>query len=290
MIRGLIYSLLSGISFGFLPILGKLGYGCGMDVAVILQSRFLLGAVMLLAWFWFTDRSVLRARPITIAKAATLGLLFYPFQSWLFMSAVKYIPASTPTLILYFYPVAVTLMCAAFMGQRITRRTVLSLLLVSLGCCLVFFDAFLARLNLTGVLLSVGAMLVFSAYMVVVQLLMKNENSLTLTFYVICFAALVWTIAAGGPGVYFDLAPSGLAVSLALGLVTGVLAVAFLYKGIELIGSPLVSIFSTIEPVATILAAWLILGESIAWLNVAGMALIVLGIVWPNLRLLRGRA
>lgn len=287
MLRGLLFSLISGISFGFLPIFGKLGYVAGMDVSVILMSRFLIAALLLGAWLALTDRASLAATPKTLAKAAVLGLLFYPFQSWCFMSAVRYIPASTPTLILYFYPVAVTLMCALFFGQRITRRTALSLALVTLGCCLVFFDAFLARLDGTGLLFSVGAMLVFSAYLVAVQVLLKGERPMTLTFYVICMAALVWTVAAGGPGAYLELSARGLGVALGLGLVTGVFAVAFLYKAIELIGSPMASIFSTVEPAAAVVAAWLILGEPLAVLNLCGMALIVVGIVWPNLRLMR---
>ncbi|MBU1249432.1 MAG: DMT family transporter [Proteobacteria bacterium] len=290
MVRGLIYSIISGIAFGFLPIFGKLGYACGMDVTLILQSRFLIAAIILLLWFLVADRGALRARPATLAKAAVLGLVFYPLQSWLFISAVERIPASTPTLILYFYPVSVTLLCALLFGSRITRSTALSLLLVTVGCCLVFYDAFLARLDGTGLLYAVGSLLVFTFYLATVQFLMKNENPLTLTFYVICVAGLVWTVAAGGPGRYLALSGEGLAVALGLGLVTGVIAVAFLYKAIEIIGSPMASIFSTIEPAAAVLAAWLILGEPISGLNVTGMLLIIVGIVWPNLRLLRSGA
>jgi drug/metabolite transporter (DMT)-like permease len=287
MLRGFLYSVLSGISFGFLPVFGKLAYGAGMDVRMILMSRFLPAAVLFGLWLALTDRRLLRPGPRTLPKAAALGMLFYPLQSWLFMSAVELVPASTPTLILYFYPVMVTLLCAALFRQPISRRTWLSLALVTLGCCLVFREAFGARLPLAGLLLSVGAMAVFSAYLVAVQFLLKDENPMTMTFYVFCTAGLVWTFAAGGPGAYASLSAEGLLVALGLGLVTGVSAVVFLYKAVECIGSPLASIFSTVEPAAAVLASWLILGDPVSWLNVAGMALIICGIVWPNLRLLK---
>lgn len=287
MIRGLIYSVISGLSFAFLPILGKLAYAEGMDVQLILQSRFTIASLMLFVWFWFTDREVLRFNWRTLGKAAILGILFYPLQSWFFMRAVESIPASTPTLILYFYPVAVTLLCTAFFGEKPSRTTVLSLIIVTLGCCLVFYDAFLASLNTTGLLFALGAMVVFSAYLVAVQVLMKGEHALRLTFYVICCAGVVWCVASGGPGGYLELSAKGLVVVFGLGLITGVFAVTFLYKAIDLIGSPMTSIFSTIEPAAAVILAWIILGEPLAWLNVAGMVLIVAGIVWPNMKLLR---
>jgi drug/metabolite transporter (DMT)-like permease len=81
MLRGFLYSVLSGISFGFLPVFGKLAYGAGMDVRMILMSRFLPAAVLFGLWLALTDRRLLRPGPRTLPKAAALGMLFYPLQS-----------------------------------------------------------------------------------------------------------------------------------------------------------------------------------------------------------------
>jgi drug/metabolite transporter (DMT)-like permease len=66
-----------------------------------------------------------------------------------------------------------------------------------------------------------------------------------------------------------------------------VFAVTFLYLAIEKVGSAYASIFSSIEPVATLAAAALLLEENVVLLQVGGAALIVAGIVLPNLQLLR---
>ena len=59
--------------------------------------------------------------------------------------------------------------------------------------------------------------------------------------------------------------------AVAAGLVPTALAVPLLYKAIEAIGSPYVSIFSTFELVATLGTAALFLGEPATGLQVAGM-------------------
>ncbi|MGE4291184.1 MAG: DMT family transporter [Desulfovibrio sp.] len=287
MLRGLVYSVISAIAFGFLPIFGRLGYDCEMGVFEMLQYRFFFAALMLLVWLLLTNPSALRPGPRTLFKAAILGFLFYPIQSWCFISAVRTVPAAVPTLILYFYPVTVTLLCAVIYRQPVTRATVASLALVTLGCCLVFYEAFSARMDSTGLLLSVVSMIIFSLYLTTVQHLLKGENPLTLTFYLISFAGCVHSVLAGGPTTILELSPHCLLVAAGFGLVCTIVAVIFLYKAVELIGSPFASIFSTVEPVTTVLASWLILGESLRLLNVAGMILVVAGIVLPNMHLLR---
>ncbi|MEF2144571.1 MAG: DMT family transporter [Desulfovibrionaceae bacterium] len=287
MTRGFVYSIVSAMSFGFLPIFGRYGYECEMSVFEMLQYRFFFAAIMLGLWLLFTNRALLRPGPRTLLKAAVLGLIFYPAQSWCFISAVRTVPAAVPTLILYFYPVVVTLLCAVFFRQPVTRSTILSLVLVTLGCCLVFYEAFLTHMDSTGLLLSVGAMIIFSLYLTVVQVALKGENALTLTFYVILFAGCVHSTLAGGPTTILALSPSCLLVAAGFGLICTIIAVIFLYKAVDLIGSPMTSIFSTVEPVTTVLASWLILDEPLLVISVAGMFLVIAGIVLPNLRLLR---
>jgi len=65
------------------------------------------------------------------------------------------------------------------------------------------------------------------------------------------------------------------------------LAVTLLYRAVELVGSAKASICSTLEPITTVLASALILGEAIVPIQVAGMFLILAGILLPNIRLLR---
>jgi drug/metabolite transporter (DMT)-like permease len=284
--KGFIYAALSAACFGMLAVLGKLAFSRGFEATEILQYRFGFASLMLLGWFALTNRSVLRARPRTLLKAAFLGIGLYPVQSYCFMSSLKYIPAATTSLILYFYPVAVTLLSALLFKTRLDRLVALSLALLVAGCGLVFFDAFLRSISHTGLLLAFVSMLVFSAYLLSLEYLLRGEDPRSISFYVVVFTALVYTLAAPPtrfPGL--DLASQGLCVLL--GLVPTALAVTLLYRAVELVGSAKASICSTLEPITTVLASALVLGEAIVPVQLAGMALILLGIALPNFRLLR---
>lgn len=287
--KGLVCAVLSACCFGLLPILGKLGFAHGLDSTRMLQYRFVIGALLLAAWFAATRREALSISPVGLLKTALLGGLISPVQSTCFMLSLEIIPAATTSLILYFYPAVVTLLGALIHRQRIGRRVGLSLVLVTAGCALVFLDAFMRDVALAGVLWACVSMVVFSVYMLLVQRLMHGERPLTFSLYVIFFAALAFTLLRGLPDLG-TVTPAQAGVALALGLVPTVLALNLLYMAIEAVGSAYASIFSTLEPVTTVAVAALLLGEPVFARQLAGAALIVAGIVLPNLALLRRRS
>ena len=284
--KGFIYAALSAVCFGMLAVLGKLALARGFAPTEILQYRFGFASLMLLCWFAATDRSVLRARPRTLFKAAFLGIGLYPVQSFCYMASLKYIPAATTSLILYFYPVAVTLLSALLYKTRVDRLVALSLAFLVAGCALVFYDAFLRSSSQTGLVLAATSMLIFSLYLLCLEYLLKGENPRTISVYVVIATALVYTLVAP-PTHFAALDVSGKALGVLLGLVPTALAVTLLYRAVELVGSAKASICSTLEPITTVLASALVLGEAIVPVQVAGMALILVGIALPNLRLLR---
>lgn len=287
--RGLVYAVLSACCFGTLAIFGKLGYGLGLTTWEIVQYRFLAGALIMAGFTAATRPELLRVGPRTLAKAALLGVCIYPVQSLCFMGSLAYVPAATTSLILYIYPLTVTLMAAALGRTRINRVVGVSLLLVLAGSGLVFYDAFARDMSPRGVLLALGAMLAYSCYLTLVQAFLKGERARSLTLYVILFAALFFNLA-GGPGPLLALDGPRLALAAGMGLITSVLAVSLLFAAVELVGSALASIFSSFEPVATLVLAALVLGEPIALPQLGGVACIVAGIALPNLHLDRRRA
>nr|WP_321514024.1 DMT family transporter [uncultured Pseudodesulfovibrio sp.] len=284
MIQGLIYALISATAFASLPILVKFGYATGMDGAVMMQYRFSYAAFFLFIFMLIKDRSLFRISLLNLGKCAFLGTVVYWGQTTCFVQALATIPASTTSLILYGYPVVVTLASALLFKTRLNSIIIISLAMVMSGCCLVFFDAFLREVDPVGLAYAFGSMAIFSAYLILTQVLLKDLKPLTATFYAILFAAIAFTIS-GDVSAWFHLSGTQVLISLALGLFPGILAVALLYQAIEKIGCAYTSIFSSVEPVVTLAAAAAFLGENIVLLQIGGIALILIGIVFPNLRL-----
>lgn len=282
MFRGLVFSLLSAVGFACLAILVKLGYRAGLTDMALLQYRFLFGAALLFLFLSLKDPTLLRIRPAALGKAAFLGLVLHGLQSAFFFKALKYIPASTTSLILYIYPVTVTILSAAFLGLKVGRTLILSLLILSVGSCLVFYDAFLREMNLLGILLAFGTTLTFSLYLILVQVFLKGEKPLSVAFYVILFTGLAF-LFFNNPLQILWMDGTQFLIAVLLGLVPTAVAVVLQYRAIETIGSAYTAVFSTLEPVATVALAAVALGESVEALQWAGMVLIVAGIAAPNL-------
>ncbi|WP_338667309.1 DMT family transporter [Pseudodesulfovibrio methanolicus] len=284
MLQGLIYAVISAACFGSMAILVKFGYMAGMDGAVMMQTRFTLAVVMLFFYLLVKSPRMLRISLRDLAKCAFLGLVVCWMQTSCFVYSLETIPASTAALVLYGHPMAVTLLSSQFLRMRINRVVILSLVLVMTGCCLVFYDAFLREVDGTGLAYALGAMATFSIYVILVQVLLKGLRPLTATFYVIGFAAVSFTLS-GDIHAWGSMNLEQAGIALALGLFPGLLAATLQYTAIEKVGSAYACIFSSVEPVITLLAAAVFLGEPVVWLQIGGAALIILGIVVPNLRL-----
>lgn len=294
MLQGLIYALFSAAAFGSMAILVKLGYQAGMNGAEMMEYRFSYAVILMLLILLVKDRTLLRIPRRNLAGCAFIGLIIYWLQTTCFVSGLETIPASTAALVLYVHPVTVALLSAMFLGMKLDRTVTATLVLVMGGCCLVFYDAFLKAVDPLGLAYATGAMVFFSCYLVLVQVLLKGVRPLTATFYVMLFAAVSFNISgamAGAPLAWLMPEPETFFIGLALGVVPGVIAVTFLYLSIEKVGSSYACIFSSIEPVVTLAAAAAYLDENVVLLQVAGAALIILGIIIPNARtqLLRKR-
>ena len=289
MVWNMIRAVVSALCFGTLPILGKLGLSLGMSPLQVVSYRFSFGAVLLFAWMALARPELLRATPGILAKAAVLGWGLYPLQSYLFVRALTTIPASTTSLIFYFYPVSVTLLAMAFLGLRPGRLQYLSLAVILLGCSLIFHDAFSRSLETGGLLCAVACTLVFSAYLNLVQVFTSKGESQRISAWVVLFVAVAFSVLSPPTSIVSQPA-KGWLVAAALGLIPTVLAVTLLYRAVETLGSARVSILSTVEPAFTVLLAALLLGEHVGLIQVAGMLCIIVGIIIPNASLLRRRA
>lgn len=288
MIQGLIYSIISAFAFGSMAILVKLGYNVGVSGGEMMQYRFTYAVLLLLVVLLIKDKSLLKISRSGLGKCAFLGMVVYWTQTTCFVNALATIPASTTSLVLYGHPVAVTLLSAIFLKMKIDRVVTFSLILVMTGCCLVFYDAFLREVHLTGLLYAIGAMATFSCYLVLVQVLLRGLKPLTATFYVMLFAAVSFTIS-GDPSAWLHPTWERVSLGFALGLLPGVIAVTFLYIAIEKVGSAYACIFSSVEPVVTLAAAAIFLNENVVLLQIGGAVLIIAGIVIPNGRALMVR-
>jgi drug/metabolite transporter (DMT)-like permease len=249
----------------------------GLGTGQLLAYRF-TGAALLLWAVALVIRRPLPPRRALIGLVL-LGAVGYVGQSGTYFTALRYIPASTTALLLYTYPVAVTLLAALLFAEPLSRSKLIAMGLALLGTALVVR----AQLNGAapiGIALGLSAAAVYSGYILAGSRILPGIAPLTAAATIMSSAALVFIgVTAGTGGLGIDWTLSRLALIGAFVVLGTAIPVLAFVSGLALIGASRAAILSTFEPASTVLLAVLFLGERASPLQYAGGALILLSVI-----------
>ncbi|MET8336105.1 DMT family transporter [Streptosporangium canum] len=277
--RGVVATLVSAAAFGLMPVFAFYAYGTGMSVTTLLLLRFAMAAAVFLGWLGLRGR----LGRLTGRQWATLALLgggMYAAQSLLYFTAVQRIAPALAVLLLYLYPGLVSVLSAVVERTRMSW-SVVGPILVSLAGLTLVVGRLDAGLDLLGVLAAVGAAVTYAFYIVLGSRVSASLSPTVTTAYLTMFAA--GSFALLGPvlgGLDLGFAPAGWGWAAAVAIVSTVLAIALFFVGATALGPVRASILSMLEPVVAVLAAWLLLGGTLSWPQLAGGAVVLAGAVW----------
>jgi drug/metabolite transporter (DMT)-like permease len=255
--------------------------------------RFLLASLILLAWMrWrLGGWPRLSARQWAgLALAGAVGVFGY---SAFFMYALQHTEAGRAALVVTVNPVFTTVLAAWLFRERFNARIALGLLMAVTGAATVLTHGapwkLLAGQIGSGDLLLLGCVATWSAYSLLGKRLMAGIDSLVATALTAVFGcALLWAAAwaVEGPAAawhaLFVMPPEGWVALLFLALGATVLAYAWFYRGIEVLGAGVASSYISLVPVFGVaLGAWL-LGEALTVSLLVGGALAIAGVVVAN--------
>jgi drug/metabolite transporter (DMT)-like permease len=291
---GVILCLVSAVAFGALGIFGKLAYDEGATVGTLLSVRFTLAAALL--WVLTVTTGGLpvlrRLARRDVAAALALGAVGYGLQASAYFAALQRLDASLLSLLVYTYPVIVTVAAIALGRDRASRRTGAALALACSGLILVLAGAAAGALDPLGTALGLTAAIVYSAYILVSTGIAERLGPLALSTLVCTGAAVSLTLGSLVAG---DWAPgavsgAGLASLGGLALVSTVAGICLFFAGLRRVGPAAASILSTLEPVVAVALAFAAFGESLGPAQLAGGALVLLAVLvvraprWPRRR------
>lgn len=275
---GTVIALFSGACYGTLAVFTKVVYAGDVSISTILFLRFTGAALLFWLYFLLKKGKVLYDRKIVL-KLLLLGALGYGCMSGLFFLAVDRIPASLTTILLYLYPALVSLTTVAIKLETFTLRKGVALLVTSLGLIAVL-GASSAKIDLTGIFMAVGSACVYSVYIIFGSNMLKNLDPLRATMYILSGAAVVYAVIALLSGsLSFSFARSVWPAIGGIIIFATVLAMAGFWYAVKLIGPSNASIISTVEPLVTVITAWLAFGEVLGIVQLAGGALILVGVL-----------
>ncbi|MBL0142339.1 MAG: DMT family transporter [Betaproteobacteria bacterium] len=267
---GIAFIVISACAFGAMAIFARYAYAGGANVTGVLAARFSIAGILLAAVMIATKRPWPRGRPLGVAIG--MGAVGYVGQAVCFFAALNYASAGLVALLLYAYPTLVVLLSAAFLGERLTVEKIALLAVSFAGLALTLGGG---QGTVTGVALGLAAAAFYSVYIVIGARELKDTDALASTTVVCLSAAAVLALSTLVTEARFPDAPWGWAAIGAIAIVSTVVSILAFFAGLKRVGPAVASTVSTLEPVVTVALAWIVLGESLAPLQLAGGALVL---------------
>lgn len=275
-IVGALLVAVSAASFGAMAIFARYAYADGADVVAVLFLRFAIAATLMSLYMALARRRWPRGRNLAILAA--MGGVGYVGQSLAFFSALNHASAGLVALLLYLYPILVTVLGAVFLRESLGAGRVLAVLAALAGTALTLGGGMAGEP--VGVALGVAAALIYSIYILVGSRVLASSDAMGAATVVMISAAVVFGAIALGTRPRFPVEPAGWAAVLAIAVVSTVIAMGGFFAGIRLLGAADAATLSTLEPAVTIALAAIFLDEPLSRLQLAGGAIILGAVVW----------
>jgi drug/metabolite transporter (DMT)-like permease len=290
-IIGYVFVLLGALGFSAKAVLIKLAYGYSHQ----LDAITLMGLRMAISLPFFFAVALWSASGSADTKEAQrlnrqdwlmifgLGLLGYYIASLLDFLGLQYISAGLERLIIFLYPTFVVLFSAALQRRCINRHQAIALRLSYAGMILVFLDNMAVATSpglLLGSSLVLCSAIAFAFFLMGSDLMVIRIGSARFTAYsmtVACLATGMHFVAQHGVKL-LNLPHSVYWLALIMAIFSTVLPAFLMNAGIRRIGAGSASIISSIGPIGTLVLAFMLLGETLTAAQLAGTALVLIGV------------
>lgn len=275
-LTGIVLALAAAVAFALSNSSASLAYHGGSNPLTVAAIRFVLPALALIVWLRIGGAPLaLTGRDRWIAVG--LGAITAAY-TWALLSAIGAIPLALAILVFYFFPLVATVILGLFGWEKLGWRTVASIPLALVGLALAL-DPRGGNLDFGGVTLAFVAAVGLGTVIAVSSRVFRAGDSRPLTLHiaavasvlliVLCLAYGEFALPETGPG-WFGFVGTAAFYAFAM--------IAF-FISISMIGPVRVSLLSYAEPLVAAGFGVVLLGEALAPIQVAGIAVVVTALV-----------
>lgn len=273
--KGIVYAILASVAFGLMPIFAKFAYLHGSNSNTVLFFRFTIAAVILLVYLMVKKVS-LKVNKKQFIILSFIGLIGYTVTTQTLFMSYDYLNVGLATTLHFVYPAFVCILEYIFFKKNMSRNKVLSLIFAGVGVySLIAFEN--NTLSTMGLFLAVFSGLSYGVNIVLLALKELEElDNRVITMYVTFGASIGMFIYGKVTGSLITKINLELGIAyIFIAVVSTIIAMILLLKGIELIGPSSASILGTFEPIVSIIMGAFIFGEAITFALFLGGALIL---------------
>ena len=271
--KGYIYTALSAIIFGLMPLLTKIIIARGATSLTIAFFRVFYVTIVL--FFVLKLKKIdLRLEKRELLSALLTSIFGSGLTIIILNESYNYVDTGIATSLHFLYPLFVAILCCFFYGEKIKKKQI-----ISLSFALVGIICFMSKGNgsLFGYFLAIASGLTYAFYLVKMDKTgLVKMNAFKLSFYLALFTTIeIFTMNLYMQEVVFKMDAIAYVLLLVLALSSSFLATVLLQKGVLLLGSTKASFVCLLEPVTSMIVGILFLGEALT-LNkgLGGLAII----------------
>ena len=291
----------SAAGYGSGSVLAAPIYATGVDWLTLVAWRFLIGAA--LGWIWVLISASRRAdvRRLSrrqLAVALGLGALFTG-NAGTYYAGLESVPAALAGVLVYTYPVIVAVLSLRFATRLPGRRPWIALGLAIVGSVLALGGIDVrSPPPVSGLVLVWVSALIYSVWIILSARLSGERrhhlatdapgaesavgDAAVTTAVMMTATAAVFLGAALATGRRVDpgsIPTAAWPLLLGVGFLASFLAIQTFYAGTRRIGAAKAALISTVEPPVIVVLAWLALDQRLAPIQLAGAALILVGVI-----------
>lgn len=281
----IILASLGAILFAAKAIVVKFSYQYGATADVVLTLRMVFSLPIFWLAVWWNQRATL-PQPLLrkdVIKVFAIGLLGYFLSSYLDFLGLHYISAGLERVILYLTPAIVLVLSKFFLKKEIDRRQYWAMVVAYLGIMMVFMHDIEFNNHgaiVLGSILVFLAAVVYSVYLIFAGELVGRVGSIRLVALASASATVATCIQSVvlGADQLFVQQPEVYYFALINALFCTFMPMLFIMMAVNRIGSSLTAQAGNIGPVGTAFLGWYFLNEPVSALQLAGIAVVLIGI------------
>ena len=242
--------------------------------------RFGISSLFLLGLLWLRERSI-RVHRKDLARFVLLAIIGNTAYQMFFINGIALTTATNSALILATTPIFIILFGALLNVEKVTSRIVQGVILSFIGVVMIVLGTgnslTFSNQSLLGDLLIVANPICWSIYTVLSKPMLKEYSPLKLTAVTMAIGAaplVLVGIPSLGTQNWAEISTSswvglGFSAFLAIGL-----GYVIWYTGVSRIGSAKTSLYDNLVTVFAVASAWIILSESMTWIQILGAVLV----------------
>lgn len=271
--KGIIFTMIATILFGVTPAVGKLTYAMGNNGVQLAFLRHLFVLPLFLMIVIYQGQS-LRLNKSQCLDVFKVGFFGNTLTIVMLYSSYEYIGVGSATVLHFLYPLFVVCMNFILYHQKLNKQQLCCLALAIIGI-FCFMDS--SSSSLIGALLAILSGVFFAYYMVGMDhSSIRYMSPYVFNFYLVLMNSIVIFILAFLLGRVSILPLQAYILSGVVAVLTSLIGVVLLQKGIYCLGASLTAILSTLEPITSIVVGVVWLNESLTLLKIIGCILVLL--------------